>query len=525
MQSFLGLLLVSLFFSLQTRAQSSSPFVSAADQDLTVKTVTAVPFTDNINGIYANPVYKKFQALLAQDKQWSYLALPEGTPAAPLDLEENPEAVKALLTNAKADALFSFRMTKGPKGINGKLTFYSGKNGLPLLQEELRDYPKFETADVTRQVEDMYAKIKARLPYRGMILSRRGQEVTINLGFRNGLKNNEELTVVQVLKLNRHPKLKFMVGTEKEIMGKIKVFKTDEYLSFAHVIYEREPGTVQPNSKLLTQDFVQYNEPVMENGKLIPGMENRQDRDLSYGANPREWLPQEAPQYGRLAIMAGLGAYSISSNIQGTGSIEASSTMAPQIAVKGELWLSSEWNVLFGIRQSVFSVSNPQANSSPGKLNMSLSSYSVQGAYNFLMSDDFFGPKIQLSAGYATFTSHSDQSSPISFTNMDYGGLSLGLAGQFPLSTEIPMDLGAQFNMFLSPRMSESVSSGASSKSSINQFGFFGIYHVRSRFKIRGEIDFEYYSSDFSGTGDRSPAASNTTQKMTTLMGGIEYLF
>ena len=509
------------FVSLQTSAQSTSSFVSASDQDLTVRSVTSVPFTDNINGIYANPLYKKFTSLLAQDRLWSFQVLPEGTPISPLDLEDKPELVSSLMTSAKADGLFTFRVTKGPKGLNGKLTFFSGKTGLPLLQEELRDYPKFELVEVEKEIELMYSRIKARLPYRGLVLSRRGQEVTINLGIRSGIKNNDELTVVQFLKLNRHPKLKIMVSTEKEIMGKIKVFKSDEFLSFGFITYEREVGAVQPQSKLLTQDFVRYNEPVVQDGKVISGLENRQDRDLSYGANPREWLPQEAPQYGRIALLAGIGSYNISSSLKAGASAEASSSFAPEIGIKGELWISSEWNLLFNIRQSVFSVSAPP-NSSPGTLNMSVSSYSVLGAYNFLMSEDFFGPKIQLSAGYSTYNSNTDRTTPLTFTNTNYSGFIVGFAGQFPLTTEVPMDLGAQFNMFLKPGMSESPGTADGSKSNINQFGFFGVYHLRSRFKIRGEINFEYYATDFEGASANS---SNTTQKMTSLMGGIEYLF
>ncbi|MGZ3746010.1 MAG: hypothetical protein ACXWRE_01665 [Pseudobdellovibrionaceae bacterium] len=370
----------------------------------------------------------------------------------------------------------------------------------------------------------MYEKIKARLPYRGMILSRRGQEVTINLGYKSGIKNNDEITVIQLLKLNRHPKLKFLISSEKEILGKIKVYKADEYLSFAYVTYEREPGTVQANAKLLPQEFIQYNEPVIQNGQVISALENRSDRDLSYGANPKEWLPVEAPQYGRIAILAGLGNYAISTNLS-TGAIDSSTTLAPEIIVKGELWLSSEWNVLYSLRQSVFNVSNSLAGSTPGRLNMSLSSYSVMGAYNFLMTEDFFGPKIQLSGGYSTYTSHSDQSTPLAFTNMNYGGLTLGLLGQFPLSTEVPLDLGAQINLFVSPGLSESVASGDSSKSSINQFGFFGVYHLKKRFKIRGELNLENYSSDFSGPGAGTHTSTNTTQQLTSFMGGIEYLF
>jgi hypothetical protein len=439
-------------------------------------------------------------------------------------LDENPTAVKNLLGLTKTQGLFFFRITKGPRGLNGRLVLFVGQTGYPLLQEELTDYRGFEIADLEKQLQGMYERIKARLPYRGMILSRHGQEVTINLGYKMGVKNNDEISVIQFLKVNRHPKLKFLVGTEKEILGKIKVYKTDEHLSFAYVTYEREPGTVQATAKLLPQEFIQYNEPVTQNGQVISGLENRKDRELSYGKDPREWLPTLAPQYGRIAILAGLGSYGISTNLS-TGSISSSTSLAPEIAVKGELWLSSEWNILYNIRQSVFSVSNPRAGSTPGDLNMSLSFYSVLGAYNFLMSEDFFGPKIQLSAGYSTYNSQSDQSTPLAFTNMTYGGLLFGLLGQFPLTSEIPVDLGVQFNLFMSPGMSESVSSGNSSKNTTNQFGFFGIYHLKSRFKIRGEINFDYYSSDFSGTGAGTHTSTNTTQKLTSFLGGIEYLF
>jgi hypothetical protein len=524
-----SILLVQVFsvliFSQQTEAQSmttANSFVSAADQDLTVRSVTALPFTDNINGIYSKPLQRKFTELVSNDKQWSYLPQPDSAPPPPLDLEETPEAVKTFLAIAKADGLFTFRLTKGPKGLNGRLTFFTGKSGLPLLQEELQNYPGFEIADLEKQLQTMYGKLKARLPYRGLILSRRGQDVTINLGQRDGLRDGDEISVVQILKLNRHPKLKFMIGTDKEILGKIKVFKSDDSLSFASVIFEREAGTIQPNAKLLPTDFVRYNNPVRDGGHMVPGLNNRDDRDLSYGENPRAWRPQDPPQYGRIAVMAGLGAYSQSSNLT-TGSLEASTSMAPEIAIKGEIWINSEWNILYGLRQSVFAVTNPDPNSTPSTLNMALSSYSVLGAYNFLMSEDFFGPKIQVSGGYGTYSSHTDQSTPVlAFTNMDYGGLQLGLAGQFPLTTEIPVDLGAQLNLFLSPKMSESNPSGTAGKSTILQFGFFGIYHLQSRFKIRGELNFEYYATDFSGATARS---TNSTQKRTSLLGGLEYVF
>lgn len=515
-----------VLFSLTTKAQSS--FVSADDQELSIKSVTVVPFTDNVKGIYAAPMTTAFMDLLSNDSQWSYQPLPQApTTETTLDLDENPAQVTALAAAAKVDALLTFRLTKGPHGMNGTLTLYTAKSGLPLLQEELRDYTGFEIKDLEKQVADMYTHLKSRLPYMGVVLSRRGQELTINLGYKTGIKAGDELSVVQILKINRHPKLHILVSTEKEILGKIKVYKADELLSFAYVTFEKEPGVVQAGSKLLPKNFVQYNEPVVQDGKIIPGLENRKDRDVSYGNNAREWLPENAPQYGRIAVLAGIGNYSQSVNLQ-SQSLDSSTTQAPIIAVRGEIWISPEWNILYNLSQSVFSVPNPLSGSTPGHLNMSLSSYGVLGAYNFLMSNDFFGPKLQLSAGYATFNSRADQSTPLTYTDMNYGGLIVGLSGQFPISTDVPIDLGARFNLFVDPNMSESISSGSSSRSTINEFSFFGIYHLRSRFKIRAEINFQYYSSDFSGNGSGDRAtdpASNSTQKMTSFLGGIEYLF
>lgn len=236
------LLLVITFLSSQTWAQSSSSFVSSVDQDLTIKKVTVVPFTDNLQGIYSKPLYKKFKGLVDADPLWSYQDFPEEPTTTLIDFEEDTNSAKAVLAKTSADGFFSFRITKGPRGLNGKLTFFAGKSGLPLIQEDLRDYPKFEISEVERQLEDMYTKIKSQLPYRGLILSRRGQEVTINIGHKNGLKKGDELTIIQLLQVNRHPKLKILVSSEKEIMGRVKVFKIDNNLSFAHIIFEREPG-------------------------------------------------------------------------------------------------------------------------------------------------------------------------------------------------------------------------------------------------------------------------------------------
>ena len=131
---------------------------------------------------------------------------------------------------------------------------------------------------------------------------------------------------------------------------------------------------------------------------------------------------------------------------------------------------------------------------------------------------------MQLTGGYLNTNFNVDESTPLTFTSMRYGGLVLGVGAQFPVSDQMPLDLGAKFDFFATSSLTENIDSG-SSNNTINMFSFFGEYRLRPKFKIRGELMFEYYASSFSGTGQRTDPASDASHKMITLFGGAEWLF
>jgi hypothetical protein len=193
--------------------------------------------------------------------------------------------------------------------------------------------------------------------------------------------------------------------------------------------------------------------------------------------------------------------------------------------VRGEFWLNPEWYVGAQLRQAVMSMENTLSGSSPGKLNVGLGQYAVNFGYNFLLTNDFFGPKLQIGGGYINTNFTVDDSTPTAYTSMKYGGFALTLGGQFPVSDDIPFDIGGKLDFYLNTSLNENKSSGGSSSNKINSFSFFGDYKVRTRFKIRGEVLLENYNSDFSGPGNRSESASSISHKMTTFMGGVQYLF
>jgi hypothetical protein len=433
-----------------------------------------------------------------------------------------------LLKKIPTDALLSTRISKGPKGLTIKMNLFAGKDGLLLAQQILPDYSGFETNDVKVQLTSVYESLKRKIPYDGSILSRRGLLVTIDLGSNQGLREEQDLNVIQIVKISRHPKFNFLVNDEKEFLGKIRIKKVEENLSFGSIVSERSEGVVQPGQKFIVENFVKYPEvPLSNDGKVLSDLAQRKDTSLAFGEKATAWVPESTPTYGKLGILFGLGNYQISNNLSSAGGISATNSMTPSIHIMGEMWLDPNWFGEFSMRQFVLSMNNPYPSSSPSKLNVSTNQYTLLGGYNFLIADQFFGPKLQLLAGYSKMNSYIDQSTPVAFTSVGYSGLVFGLGGSFPLPLEskVPFFLGARLNFFWNPTLDESPVSSGKSSSQVTSFAGSLEYRYSQRMNIKGVLAYDLFNSTITGSGSRTETATSLSHAVTTLAAGVEYLF
>lgn len=517
---FLGIAAAPSAFS-QTKSQPV--FVSKIDDELSIKTVVVAPFTDNMSGIYARPLTDHLRDKLANDPQWTLVPFPM-RPVKVEALEDRPEDAKRILKDANAEAMITGRFVKGPSGLALRLILFVGPTGFPLLLEESNEPERFDLDNLKLRLDEAVTKIREKMPYRGTLLSRRGQQVTLNLGKNEGLRDGSDVSVIQVLKVQRHPKKHFMITSDREILGKVRVFKADEELSFGNIIFEKEAGLLATGMKVLPDGVVRYSEPITtQEGRLVEDLANRSDQPVAFGEKPVEWLPEPPPQYGHVQVLAGAAQYTESATITATGPVEASNSLSPTLAVNVEGWLNADWYVGFDLRQSAFSMTHDIAGYQPTKLSVSLSKYDLAVGHNFLLSPDFLGPKIQVSGGLGKFSSRVTDTSPVLFSNMEYGGLFVGFTFTTPLGDDVPWELGAKLRYFLSPGISETVSSGDTKSVSASDFGFLVAKKVRRNFRYLGELSFEDYNSDFTPNGDRP--ASGISHKMTTLLLGLEYSF
>lgn len=508
----------------QTNAQNS--IISLVDQDMTIKHVVVVPISDNAKNIYAQYLNPFLRELVETDKQWQLYDLPNNIQATAVDIENSAELAQSIMQKTQTDAILTAHLVKGLKGIRAQLSLYVGESGQLLINEEIVDFQGFDIRDVKSQFAMMYENLRKKLPYRGLVLSRKNLEVTINLGAKHGLKVNDSVNVIQILRINRHPKFHFMISSEKEILGKIVLTKVDEYLSFGSITYERDNGVVQVGAKVQPIDFVKYPAPVVgENGKVVENLGQRKDAPVAFGDNPSEWLPSNSPQFGKVQFLGGIGQYYQNLNLTTEGGV-FTQTIAPHLKVRGELWLDPQWTLAAQIHQAVFTLPNPVSSSTPALLNSSLSSYQFAADYGFLLSNDFFGPKLKLGAGFTSTSFSADDSTPIALTDMKYSSLMIRFDGSFPMQNDARILLGAHLDYYYNPTLSENYTSGSSNTSNtVSSFYFYGSFQQNQNFRWIGEIDFDQMSSKFNGTGERTDPATSIGHKLMTLMAGFEYLF
>lgn len=509
------------------KQQQGAAYTSAVDQRLTIRKITVLPASDNTDGIYARPIESLIVELVKSSHRWEFTdSKITSLSSSPLELEESAKQVQAVLSGIEADAAILPVITRGPSGLAIRLSLFMKVDGKMIAQEVIRDHARYELADVKAVTSNMYKRLIRTIPYDGLILSRQGTRVTLNLGKSDGLRADQSVSVIQIISENRHPKFGMLISTEKEILGQVRILKVDDTLSFGVITSEKERGAIQRLAKIAGVHPVEYGEAQ----SLSPGtgsdIRNRPDAELAFGEQAKEWLPIKPPAFGQVGIKASLGTYTGSTNLIGVGSLDAKSDFFPMLGINAELWLNPQWSVLADVTQGILSASNPRGGSSPATLNHAMSKYSMALGYNFLIRDEFFGPKFQLKAGINYYRMFVDDSTPESFTTVNYNGYLLGLGLYFPLSDFKEWAVGGEFIMTLFSKLSESpVTSGSSSSNTINEFNLFVERQIAVNLKARLALDFALYSSNISGTGTRVESATTLSQRHTSLGAGIIYQF
>jgi hypothetical protein len=512
---------------LSLKSWSGPIYVSAIDKELSIRRLAIDQATDNVSGIFAIPLATSLNARIESEKRWD-LVFSSGTGnSETIDiLLEQPNKVAAKIQANSADALLKLSLLKGPNGIQIKLGLFTSSGSILSFKDVYR-IDKFEISKLEKELFELYEQMLNDIPYQGLVVSRYENNVTINRGKNAQLKPNSELNIVQIVNIDRHPKFNFIISGQKEILGKIRLTKVDDNLSFGTILYEKEPQTIQPLLKVI------FNEPKIYpnlansgNRDVISELSNRSDASIVLGTQATEWKPAHMPTFGKVDILLGVGNYQTSSNLSINGGAAGSSPMALDMNLGFEMWLNPQWMIGVNLDQGAANIANPIENSEPSKLNFSLSKYNILAGYNFLLEEDFFGPKLQFLMGITSFQSKANDSTPTAFTSMSYSGLGLGIRAIYPLQEHSPWTVGGETFLSFTPQTSETpVTSGDVDVTNIMSFSGFGSYRLKANTHLLGKLLVDSCSTTFSGSGTRAESAVDTTHSWLRVALGLEFFY
>ena len=521
MRYLLSLTLVLFVFLSSAFGQSS--YTSETDKLITVRTISILPIFDNMRGIYSRPAETH---LFEQLKSLHQFEISPATLAGPIltpdELEQNSEVRESIANSIATDAFVAASVIKGPSGIAIKMSLFLKADKKLLAQEVVSGLKRYDVETVKKQSLESFKKLLGKLPYSGLVMSRQGTRLTVNLGLKNGVAADQVISVVQIIKLIRHPKFDFLVNSEKEVIGKIKLLKVDETLSFARIVTEVEAGAIQVNSKLANLDSVTYaNTDSLSDVKgPVDSLPTTPEGKATYGEKPIAWLPTRKPTFGMVGARLGLGQFTENVTEASGSGLDAKSSVYPHIGIEGELWLTPQWSMHAKIKQGIITTDNPVSGGSPSELSRSLSNYEFLLGYNLRLSPAVNSAKVEGLFGFAQYRLSTDTSTPAGLTTKSYSGVKFGVSGAYPLSAQSPYSIGANLNFWFNAGLSETPSTSGRDDNSVNSFGFFVDKDIAINLRTRYALDFELYSSDFSGG-----AASSSSQKHTSLSAGIYYLF
>ncbi len=522
-------MLVTVLFLIWTTPSFAEGYHSEADELVTIRKITVLPIIDNVQGIYAHPLQTFITEEAQKTHRWDYVESNWlGPIVSPEDLVREPQKLEEMSKSIPADAFVICRVSRGPKGLNMIVSMYLTKDHKLFSQTEAKDLSRTDIESAKQDLAKLWNQTLGKIPYSGRVLSRQNNRLTINLGSSDGIQNNQVLSIVQILSLQRHPKFGFLISTEKEILGSIKILKVDETLSFATVVSERERGAIQKDSKIGPIDMISYPETNSLSPDAPPAavLGASPTADAVYGKNPDAWVPTKPPSFGSIGLRLGVGSLADNMKLQSEGSLSSSANLYPSVALDAELWITSEFSVHAAIGEGIASIGNPLSGSTPNSLSLSTSSYQMLIGYNLRFGSDVWGPKLEGLIGFSSMRFYVDDSSPTSYTSMEYTGFKFGIDASTPITPDRVWGAGAQLFFMLSPHLAESpVTSGSSSKTNVNQFAIYGYRKFGEHLKAIGQLDFQIDSTSFSGTGTRTDSATSASQRITSFSGGIAYLF
>ena len=503
--------------------EDTTQYMSQYDESITLNKVTYLPSVDNVNGVYAKAINERLEKLIVANHKWDFVEPPAiGPKIQPDDLINNPQNVLSFSKKLGVDGFFLSELRKDPKETKIHLYLFSAKSGALITEASLKRI-NHNTEIVQVAINSLMARVVEKVPYDALIVSRTDNRVTINAGKVDGVQMGQNLTAIKIIGAKMHPKRKFIIKSSKVLLGQIRVVKVDDKLSFADIVTETEPGVLTKNVKITGISRVSYESTPWTKQYTPPEQLLSENNKSVFGKDAREWVAKDPPTFGKVGANFGIGSFDNNLTLSNGQSLDSKASTYPRVRIDGEVWITPKIYGDASFAQGIGSGTDP---TSGQEISQSLTQYRFSFGYNFILRDEFFGPKLSLDIGFSSYRMFIDTTSNTGYTTMEYRSLPIGIGGYVPINARRTWAIGGKAYFHFFPSLTETpFSSAGESDNTINHFLFYAENKISQRLRWKVGLEFLLLSSSFSGQGGRATPASNSSHRFTLLTTGVDYMF
>ncbi len=442
---------------------------------------TLLPVTDSVGGAIGYKVFEELERELRGSSWCTYVSnaamvsvFSKYRENLPIHLKTK-EVLVTVAEKLKVGSLVLVNLKSELAGIDAELTVF-GENGEDILFSERTEIANDDIESIAQTVTNWLAMYSKMIPYDAKITGILGDQITLDVGKGYPIRSGQKFVVKRLMQKKKHPLLKKIVDWETKPLAEGRVM------------------TVSDN-QALGQIKAYKAESKLERGDWIRLEEFRPEED-----NPEVDLEKkivEAP--GTLGVLS-VALFGSNSSVDTTTPTGAKRMNGNLFGVnfRAEGWITREYFAALEIDRSIGSLKKSSGSPAKSTVNVNNGSFKLTGGYKYLPIGFFYGPQIDLYAGYANHSFDLDVSTQDGFGKSTISGIVLGLAINLPLNREYRLFAHADILPFPTFTDEDGIFGSASSVNA-TELEIGGRYQYTVRTTLDASIETQSRKARFSG--------------------------
>lgn len=430
---------------------------------------TLLPVTDSVGGAVGFKVFELVEKDLKKSDWCTFISnssligvFSRYRDNLPQHLK-NKEVLKTVAQKLKVGSVIRLALVNEIDSVELQMEIY-GENGEDIL---FSDVAALDTTDVN-EIKDTVASwlntYAKTIPYHGVLTGVLGDQVTIEVAKNPVAKPGQKFDVSRETSKKKHPLLKKVVDWKTRDLAEGIIVNVSDTQAVGQI------KNYKSNQKLEVGDWV----------RLLPIKEE---------VLPHKSIDNKKEEPGKLGIL--------SVAIFGTSSSVDTATPNGNKGLSGNLlgldfrvegWITRQYFASLEVVRTIGNLKKSSGSPEKDKVNANNGIFKLTGGYKYLPIGFFYGPQIDLYAGYARHTFDLDSSPGDGFGTNNISGILFGVAANIPLNREYKLFFQGEFIPFPSFNDEDDIFGNAKNVSAMElEFGV--KYNYTPRMSIDASIE------------------------------------